>query len=140
VRLIYQVNGGTSDVDELVPFVYSDTRFGGRRRWLRCLKCGRGCRKLYGGRLFRCRQCYALRYASQSEPPYQRAADRARKIAKRLHDRWDGATEDDYDFPPKPPRMRWSTYNRLLEQYDTLENLWGVGLMRRFGIRRVRYD
>ena len=36
------------DVDELVPFVYTPTKFGGRRRWLSCLKCGRGCRKIYG--------------------------------------------------------------------------------------------
>jgi hypothetical protein len=39
--------------------------------------------------------------------------DRARKIAKRLHDRWGGVTEEEYEFPPKPPRMRWATYNRL---------------------------
>jgi len=43
----------------------------------------------------------------------RRAIDRANKIAKRLHDEWGGATEDDYEFPPKPPRMRWATYIRL---------------------------
>ena len=50
----------------------------------------------------------SLRYASQHAKPDQRASDRARKIAKRLHDKWGGATEDEYDFPPKPPRMRWA--------------------------------
>ena len=58
------------------------------------------------------------------------------QIAKRLHDRWGGATEGEYDFPPKPPRMRWATYNRLLEQYDELENAadarWAVRIMARF--------
>jgi hypothetical protein len=34
-------------------------------------------------------------------------------MAKRLHDKWSSATEDEYDFPPKLPRMRWATYNRL---------------------------
>ena len=107
------------------------------RQWLRCLKCGRGCRKIYGGRYFRCRLCYRLRYASQGESRRdQRALDRARKIAKRLHDRWGGATEEEYDFPPKPPRMRWATYNRLEEQYDELENAadarWAVRIMTRF--------
>ena len=48
------------NVDELVPFAYTPTRFGGRRQWLRCLKCGRGCRKIYGGRWFRCLQCHGL--------------------------------------------------------------------------------
>ena len=140
VRLMYRTkdrDGEPIDVNELVTFVYTSTRFGGRRQWLRCLRCGRGCRKIYGGRYFRCRQCYRLRYASQGESrPDQRALDRARKIAKRLHDRWGGATEEEYEFPPKPPRMRWATYNRLLEQYDELENAadarWAVRIMSRF--------
>ena len=140
VRLIYRTtdrDGAPVDVSELVPFTYTPTMFGGQRQWLRCLKCGRGCRKIYGGRYFRCRLCYRLRYASQGESRRdQRALDRARKIAKRLHDRWGGATEEEYDFPPKPPRMRWATYNRLLEQYDELENAadarWAVRIMTRF--------
>jgi len=140
VRLIYRTtdrDGAPVDVSELVPFTDTPTMFGGRRQWLRCLNCGRGCRKIYGGRYFRCRLCYRLRYASQGESrPDQRALDRARKIAKRLHDRWGGTTEEEYDFPPKPPRMRWATYNRLLEQYDELENAadarWAVRIMTRF--------
>ena len=135
VRLRYQTkdrHGSSVDVNELVPFAYTPTKFGGRRQWLRCLKCGRGCRKIYGGRYFRCRLCYRLRYASQSEKADQRTSDRARKIANGLHDKWGGATEDEYDFPPKPPRMRWATYNRLEAQYDDLENRWALGIMTRF--------
>jgi hypothetical protein len=133
VRLMYRTkdrDGAPIDVNELVNFVYTPTRFGGRRQWLRCLRCGRGCRKIYGGRYFRCRRCYRLRYASQGESrPGQRALDRARKIAKGLHDRWGGTTEVEYEFPPKPPRMRWATYNRLEEQYDEMENRWALGVM-----------
>ena len=133
MRLIYRTkdrDGAPVDVNELVTFVYK-RRPGSvaRRQWLRCLRCGRGCRKIYGGRYFRCRRCYRLRYASQSERGAQRAMNRARKIAKRLHDRWGGATEEEYEFPPKPPRMRWATYNRLEEQYDELENRWALGIM-----------
>jgi hypothetical protein len=135
VRLMYRTKdreGEPIDVNELVAFVYTPTRFGGRRQWLRCLRCGRGCRKIYGGRYFRCRRCYRLRYASQGESrPDQRALDRARKIAKRLHDKWGGATEEEYEFPPKPQRMRWATYNRLEEQYDELETRWALGIMTR---------
>jgi hypothetical protein len=134
VRLMYRTKdreGAPIDVNELVAFVYTATRFGGRRQWLRCLRCGRGCRKIYGGCYFRCRRCYRLRYASQSERADQRAMDRARKIAKRLHDRWGGTTEEEYEFPPKPPRMRWATYNRLEEQYDEMENRWALGIMTR---------
>ena len=54
---------------------------------------------------------------------------RARKIAKRLHDKWGGATEAEYEFPPKPPRMRWATYNCLEAKYDSLEDRWALGIM-----------
>jgi hypothetical protein len=63
----------------------------------------------------------ALRFAERLKAE-QRASDRARKIAKRPHDKWGGATEDEYEFPPKPLRMRWATYRRLEAQYDDLEN------------------
>ena len=91
--------------------------------------------ELYGGCYFRCRRCHGLAYASQSEPADQRAIGRANKIAKRLHDMLGGVTEHEYEFPPKPPRMRWTTYQRLEAEYDRLQNRWAVGVMTRFGIQ-----
>jgi DNA-directed RNA polymerase subunit RPC12/RpoP len=135
VRLVYWTkdrDGAQLDVNELVPFVYTPTMFGGRRQWLQCLKCGRGCRKIYGGRYFRCRQCHRLVYASTREPAYQRAMDRADKLRKRLGDKWGSAFEHD-EFPAKPPRMRWITYRRLEEQYDDLQRRWVAGAMARLG-------
>ena len=32
------------DGNEFLPFVYTATQFRGRRQWLMCIKCGRGCR------------------------------------------------------------------------------------------------
>lgn len=138
VRLKYRINdhGGTPvNVDELVPFTYTTTKFNGRRQWLQCLKCGRGCRKIYGGRYFRCRQCHGLVHASTREPSYQRTLDRADRIRKRLCDTWGSAFEGD-EFPPKPKRMRWKTYRRLEERYEDLQNQWAVGAMVRFGFIR----
>src|SRR5262249_36931315 len=106
VRLLYRMKddgGAPIDINELVPFAYTPTRFGGQRQWFRCLKCYRRCRKIYDGRYFRCRRCYHLRYASQSEDVAQRALRRADKIAKRLRDMWKGTTVEEYEFPPKPP-------------------------------------
>jgi hypothetical protein len=48
LHLLYWVtgsNGERSSINEFVPFAYTPTRFGGRRQWLMCLKCGRRCRK-----------------------------------------------------------------------------------------------
>ena len=88
LRLMYSVaahDGTNISVDELVPFAYTATRFGGRRQWLMCIKCGQYCRKIYGGRYLRCRQCHRLKYASQNENSAQRAMLRADRIANRLH-------------------------------------------------------
>jgi hypothetical protein len=63
-------------------------------------------------------------YASQNEPADQRAIGRANKIAKRVHDMWGGVTEHEYEFPPKPPRMRWTTYQGLEAEHDRLQNRW----------------
>jgi hypothetical protein len=135
LRLVYQMklsDGTRSDVDEFVPFSYSATKFSGRRPWLTCLKCGRRCRVLYGGRWFRCRLCHGLRYASQSEPAYQRAIDRADKLRKRVGGPTGAFNRD--PFPDKPPRMRWTTYFARKERYDALLRCWAVGVMQRFGM------
>jgi hypothetical protein len=50
-----------------------------------------------------------------------------------LHDMWGGTTVEEYEFPPKPPRMRWVTYQRFEQQYDRLQDRWGVAIMARFG-------
>jgi DNA-directed RNA polymerase subunit RPC12/RpoP len=136
IRLGYHVtdrHGERITVDEFVPFAYTATCFGGRRQWLTCLKCGRRCRKIYGGRYFRCRQCHGLVHASTREPAYQRALDRAEGMRKRLGAEWGSAFEG-APLPPKPPRMRWVTYRRLEAQYEEQQNRWAVGVKRRFGI------
>jgi hypothetical protein len=34
--------GETLAVGEVIPFLFTSAGFGGRRRWLKCLTCGRG--------------------------------------------------------------------------------------------------
>src|SRR6185437_2205252 len=47
--------------------------------------CGREVTKLYGaGRLFACRHCYRLGYASQQESAHQRGLGKSQKIRMRL--------------------------------------------------------
>ena len=135
IRLMYRTRtggGDWQDINELMPFVYTPTRFGGQRKWFKCLSCGSGCRVLYGGARFRCRPCHNLRYASQYEPAYQRAIDQADKLRKRVGgDR--GAFNGDA-FPPKPKGMHWATYWRLDGRYADLQNRWTVGVISKFGL------
>ena len=104
VRLIYRQRRDTDnwqDVNEFVPFVVTDTPFGGQRQWFRCLSCGCRCRILYGGARFRCRRCYKLKYESQYEATYARACSQAHNLRKRLGQV--GSLDD--PFPPKPKGM-----------------------------------
>jgi hypothetical protein len=35
---------------------------------------------------------------------------------------------DEWDLPPKPKSMRWSTYNRLVEKFDSYEEVLDRGI------------
>lgn len=122
----YMGNGGNSitldyrtrDYDgDWVPMRY-DVRiawtfchYGGSRPWFLCPQCRRRVAVLYlPGNVAACRKCYNICYSSQCEDISGRAIRRMGKIAKRLGGEYG-------DFPDKPKRMRWATYNRLAGQY-----------------------
>ena len=87
VRLIYRQrrNGEDwQDVNEFVPYLETETRFGGQRQWFQCLSCGSRCRILYGGAHFRCRNCQRLKYESQYEAAYARACSQSHNIRQQL--------------------------------------------------------
>lgn len=112
------------DVAEVVPLISTSTNFSGRRQWFECLSCRRRCRILYGGTLFRCRKCQGLRYETQYEPGFARAATRALKIRERLGAR--GGIDD--PFPPKPKGMHRRTYEKMQAEAEEYERRWAVGI------------
>lgn len=134
LRVMYTVsphNGAPFQVDEIIPWAWTDTAFGGRRRWFRCPRCKDRCATIYGGAYFRCRACHGLQHASKYEPAYDRAMERANRMRERLGDTQ--CTAFDFDeLPPKPKRMRWTTYKRLEADYAQLQRRWKVGVIRRF--------
>jgi hypothetical protein len=112
VHLIYRTRSRSEDwhdMREVVRFRETGTRFGGRRRWFACPRCGRACRVLFGGGRFLCRSCHGLQYKSQYESAWSRATSRAQKIRTRLH----GSANLLERFPPRPKHMRHRTYQRL---------------------------
>jgi hypothetical protein len=40
-----------------------------------------------------------------------------------------GLDPDEWDFPPKPKWMRWSTYNRAEEKFDRYESMLDEGMI-----------
>lgn len=86
-------------------------RFGGRREYFTCPRCGRAAEVLYiaAGR-FRCRKCACVGYAIENLEKRWRADRRYRQLETLLGS--DGS---------KPRRMRWTTYRQIcerLERYD----------------------
>lgn len=120
-------DGKPCEVEQTIPFVWTDTRFNGRRQWLACPDCARRCRVLYGPR-FRCRGCHGLAYESQYEAPYQRLLTKAQRIRCRLG----GSGFNGDQFPEKPKGMHWRTYDRLEETVARAENFGVLGLMQQY--------
>jgi hypothetical protein len=116
---------GWQEVRQRVSITWTACAFGGSRPWFLC-GCGRRVAVLYGyQQLFKCRHCYGLVYASQSEGSGDRALRRVRKIRTRL-----GGSPSLLDpLPEKPRGMHWSTYERLRSKAATAEYRSTVLLM-----------
>jgi hypothetical protein len=63
-------------------------------------------------------------YASQFSDPDNRAHLGKARIKARLIADLD---PDEWDLPPKPKWMRWSTYNRHVERYHAYEDILDRG-------------
>ena len=69
-----------------------------------------------------------MKYDTQYEPAFARAATRALKVRQRL-----GSSGGiDEPFPDKPKGMRWRTYERLLEEDERLRTAWAAGILQRW--------
>jgi hypothetical protein len=103
---------------------------GGGRPWFCCPTCSRRVAVIYGkGRLFACRRCKGLVYASQAEDGGDRAARRADLIRKRLG--WPAGI-----FNPvggKPTGMHWSTFRKLTAEYDRILGVSLTGIAKKLG-------
>jgi hypothetical protein len=127
----HRYGGDWSDVEQRFPVVWTPCRFGGDRPWFLCsvyangTYCGRQVTKLYNAcRLFACRHCSRLAYASQQESAHERGLLKAQKIRIRLG----GSDNMLDDFPQKPKGMHWRTYEHLCRVHDAAQGLSIIGL------------
>jgi hypothetical protein len=118
------------DMEQTVFLSPRPRKFGGRQWYFVCPVMNRCCSVLWrppGATHFRCRQGWgkAVAYASQFLDPDNRAHRGKAKIKARLIADLD---PDEWELPPKPKWMRWSTYNRLVDRFDSYEEMLERGI------------
>ena len=132
LRLVLRVRidgGEWEDVTQTVYLERTSCRFGGERPWFLCPGCGHRVGVLYGRRLFLCRVCHGLTYASQCEGEADRLLRRANKLRARL-----GGEPGIFAIICKPKRMRWTTFERMMDEIHSLEEASLAMAMVRFRV------
>lgn len=115
--------GGKSIPPYTVRMVTDCPNFGGLRYWFLCPKCGRRVRYLYSRRLFLCRQCHGLTYATAQAGRKKTPAIVARlqRIRRRLGAAGGGIHDP---LPDRPRGMHAETYYRLTMECWQLQDLY----------------
>jgi hypothetical protein len=113
------------NLDQWIALAVQPRRFGGRQWYFKCPQTHRHCSVLWkppGATRFCSRQTWRrqVAYASQFATPVDRAHRGQAKIKSRLIGNRD---PDEWDLPPKPKWMRWSTYNRYVHRFDSYEDI-----------------
>lgn len=127
----------TEAINQSIWMESSACALGGHRRWFSCPACSRRVAVLYGaGRLFACRDCKCLTYASQRESDDDRAARRADRIRKQL-----GWMPGILNGPGgKPKDMQWRTYERLQARHEAFVGVSLAGMARKLGLLREKLE
>ena len=117
-------------LDQWIDLIPQPRHFGGRQWYFECPMTRRRCSVLWrppGAKRFCSRQAWTRQaaYASQFLDADNRAHRGKAKIKARLIGDCD---HDEWDLPPKPKWMRWSTYNRLVEKFDSYEEVLDRGI------------
>ncbi len=118
------------DVGQRIALVACSRPFGGRQWYFICPKLGRRASVLWrppGATRFRSRPGWGrqvVAYASQ----FNDATGRAHIGQARIKSRLIGHNDpDEWDLPPKPKWMRWSTYSHYEQRFDAYEAILDYG-------------
>jgi hypothetical protein len=111
------------DLDQHIMLVAKPRYYGGYQWYFVCPATYRIASVLWrppGAKRFCSRQAWRGQVAYGSQ--FNDATNRAHAGIARIKARLIGDLDpDEWDLPPKPKRMRWKTYNRLVERFDEYE-------------------
>lgn len=105
-----------------LPLTQTAPRYGGWRFWFCCPACGRRARITYSPE-FTCRACSGLLHPSTRKTTRERAISSAVEIRRGL-----GGSGSLFEpFPPRPARMRRTSWLRLWSACDRYERVSAEG-------------
>jgi hypothetical protein len=118
------------DLKQTIILTPRSRSFGGHQWYFMCPAEDCCCSVLWrppGAREFRCRQGWGRRvaYTSQFLDRNHRAHRGKAKIKARLRGDCD---PDEWELPPKPKWMRWHTYDRLADRFDSYQEILDEGV------------
>jgi hypothetical protein len=118
------------DMEQTVFLTPRPRKLGGYQWYFVCPVINRCCSVLWmppGAARFCSRQVWGsqVAYASQFLDPINRAHRGKAKIKAILIGNQD---PDEWDLPPKPKGMRWSTYNRYVERFEKYQAILDYGV------------
>jgi len=122
-------NSNVEQIVHLTKVAQPFQPFGGYRWYFLCPSTGKPCLclyKPYGATYFRSRHGFRVRlqYRSQHWGPHDRITEKGNRLAAKVLRAGDSQWREQYEdwaFPPKPPWMRWKTYNRHFAQWEQCE-------------------
>ena len=135
-RLALKYTRGTGeDAEQVLQSVYlsyTTPNFGGRRWWMICPYRGTRVGKLYlppGGDRFASRQAWNLGYQSQRIAKRDRPFDALFRLQRKL-----GCDQGWGNWISRPKGMHHRTFNRYLSDFEYLDDLCSVEMMKVVGI------
>lgn len=138
-RLLLHYTRGEGDdrekVEQQVRLTFTEPHFGGRRWWMICPYRGHRVGKLYlppFGDRFASRKAWRLGYQSQRIAPRDRPFEALFRIQKKL-----GCEEGWGNWIRRPKGMHHKTFERYLDEFEYLDGLCGVEMMRVVGLLRA---
>ncbi len=141
-RLILDYTRGEGDereeVEQSIRITFSEPNFGGKRWWMLCPYRGHRAGKLYlppGGDRFASRKAWRLGYQSQRISQRDRPFEALNRLQKRL-----GCPQGWEQRIKRPKGMHRQTYGRLLDEYEYLDGLCAVEMMRTVGLLQGRIE
>jgi len=135
-RLILSyVRGSGEDREEVEQVIYltvTQPNLGGKRWWMICPYRGHRVGKLYlpnGGDRFASRKAWQLGYNSQRIAARDRPFEALFRLQKKL-----GCERGWGNWPTRPKGMHQRTFERHLNEFEYLDNLCAVEMMRVVGV------